>query len=175
MKNFKIAAVFSIVMPALFVGQVYSAAEVAQPLISPSYVTKAPVIDGKMSNDEWDNVTMITGFVGINHKLHTRQTKVWTAFDDDNLYFCFQSFSPNWLKGEIKERDSGLLFRDDVIELFLQPEGLDKYYQFATNTLGTKYDSRIHNSSWDGNWQVSCGVVKDKWFVAWLQAYVYCS
>ena len=145
-----------------------AAAEDAHParsLIAPTYVERAPVLDGKMADGEWDRVTMTTGFRYTDLSLAALQTEVWAAFDEENLYFCFRSENPGGVRATVKDRDGVGLFSEDAVEVFLQPGGEGSYYQFAANGLGTQFDSKDEKSAWSGDWRTAGAIVKDQWFV----------
>ena len=97
------------------------AAEPFRPRISPTFVTSPPVLDGTMSEGEWVRVASTTGFLYTDVTLAAMQSRVWTSFDENNLYICFQSYNPGGIDGAVKERDGVGLFREDAVEIFLQP------------------------------------------------------
>ena len=50
-------------------------------IIAPTFVKTPPVLDGKMAEGEWDQITMTTGFRYTDLSLATAQTEIWSAFD----------------------------------------------------------------------------------------------
>ncbi|MAE63537.1 MAG: hypothetical protein CMJ18_04635 [Phycisphaeraceae bacterium] len=142
-----------------------AADDAARSLIAPTFVDRPPVLDGKMSEGEWDRVTRITGFRHTDLTLAARQTEVWAAFDEEHLYVCFRSENPGGVRATIKDRDAVQIFGEDAVEIFIQPGGEGTYYQFAANGLNTRFDSRDEKSNWNGQWKAASGIVKDQWFV----------
>ena len=138
---------------------------VVRPLLAPTYVESPPVLDGKMSEGEWDRIASTTGFLYTDTSLAALQSRVWAAFDEETLYFCFQSSNPGGVKGSTKDHDGLALFVDDAVEVFLQPDIDGPYYQLAANSLDTRFDSEKQISSWNGEWRTASGVEKDKWYV----------
>ena len=152
-------------MTLLTVGAMAEASEPIRPRIAPTYVETPPVLDGKMSEGEWDRVASTTGFMYTDVTLAAMQPRVWTAFDEKNLYICFQSYNPGGVDGTVKERDEGGIFREDAVEIFLQPDGEGPYYQLAANSLDARFDSEGEIKSWSAEWKSASGVVKDQWYV----------
>jgi hypothetical protein len=136
------------------------------PLLSPAYVARAPVVDGLMSKGEWEGAASLTGFLRPDGKLSSQQVRLWAAFDEKNLYFCFQSFSPRSLMGTAKTSDDPGLFHDDVVKVFLRPGGTGPYYQFAVNPLGTRFEAEGTDSAWNATWHAASVVKKDVWLVS---------
>ncbi|MCD6219320.1 hypothetical protein J7K43_02915 [Candidatus Calescamantes bacterium] len=129
-------------------------------LIVVPYVKTGPTIDGKINDDEWKYATSVTGFVDTLGKLAKNQTQVFLCYDDKNLYLAFKSSFPGSLKSITHERDNLSLFRDDSIEIFLQPEP-SVYYQFAANSTNTIFDSKRKDFSWDAKWECKSYVKKE--------------
>jgi len=136
-----------------------------RPLVAPTFVQKPPVLDGTMSKGEWGRVASTTGFLYTDVNLAAMQSRVWTSFDEENLYICFQSYNPGGIDGAVKDRDEGDLFREDAVEIFLQPGGEGTYYQFGANSLDARFDSEGEIKSWNADWQSASGIVKDQWYV----------
>jgi hypothetical protein len=112
---------------------------------------------------------MTTGFLYTDATLAVRQTEVWAAFDEENLYFCFRTENPGGVRATVTDRDIASLFQEDVVEIFLQPSGEGSYYQFAANGLDTQFDSEKEAARWNGAWKSASAIVKDQWYVgaAW--------
>jgi len=126
-----------------------------------------PVIDGKLNDSCWKEAIEVASFhlvgTSIPAKYPTRMMLVWTP---DALFFGFHcakkkapfkiSATPYGLDGDV--------FRDDSIELFLQPDlAKPKYYQFITNALGSRYDGTGRDRSWDGSWRAAVAKTDTGW------------
>ena len=102
-------------------------------------------------------------FIQANKEKPTKppvSTKVTVAEDKDNFIFTFDCEEPA-LKDQVavkREHDSGMIWRDAGIELFLNPTGDRKnYYQIIVNVCGSIMDMKrvLHGtkSSADTKWE----------------------
>ena len=144
------------------------------PIVSIGKVAIPPTIDGVVSQDEWKGTSSVTGFLSAETlSLAGRQTTVKVCYDDENLYFLYQSPVDTQipLRAEAKGRDSRV-WDDDAIELYLNVPGTgiasSTLYQFVGNSIGTIFDRRqIYQkgweAKWDGNWVYANKVQKGVW------------
>jgi hypothetical protein len=129
----------------------------------------APVIDGALDDACWKKISYLKDFTllggGSIQESDSNSTKAKVLYDNKKLYIAFQCNESEMdkLKANIKDRDGGV-FNDDSLEIFIStnPEA-SGFYQFATNSLGTRYDAFSGNTAWDSDWK--CAVKKDK--TAW--------
>lgn len=143
---------------------------------------KAPIVDGKITDEEWKDAAAVGGF-GLHGqgRLASRQSSAWIGYDDNNLYVAVKSTvypAGRHLINLHKKRDGGF-FGDDVIEVLIDPFGGKHpggvpYFYFIGNSSGVIcHDSRempgIGQSemTWNGNWQFS-NQVDDNWWTAEL-------
>ncbi|MDQ2655870.1 MAG: carbohydrate-binding family 9-like protein [Bacteroidota bacterium] len=100
-------------------------------------VTKAPVIDGELSEDVWKNAAQSSRFVdliqGTRAHFDTRAAVLW---DDDYLYVAYWIEEPE-VRATLTERDAPI-YRDNDVELFIA--GRDGYYEFEINAYNTIYE-----------------------------------
>lgn len=98
---------------------------------------KAPKIDGKLNERCWEKAPKSPRFVdlvtGTPAFLDTRMAALW---DDRCLYLAFWIEEPN-VQAKLVKRDSPIYTENDV-EVFIA--GVDCYYEFETNALGTIYE-----------------------------------
>ncbi|MFW6157188.1 MAG: carbohydrate-binding family 9-like protein, partial [Armatimonadota bacterium] len=135
----------------------------ARPLLTAYRAETPPAIDGDLSDPCWQAAAPTSRFVLWGRDaLPEVQTTARVCFDDRRVYIAVEAMEPNLdprlnmldlVKAEVTERD-GRVFRDDCVEVFVQP-GRDEYYQLAVNSLGTLYDARAMDSSWDGEVEVA--------------------
>ncbi len=98
----------------------------------------APVIDGKIADDEWAASGGTSGFVGLNGVFAPRQTRVRYGYDDKFLYFAFAS--PFESAGNHDRGKAGALKHADLsnavdfFELWLKTP--EKHLQFMVNMNG---------------------------------------
>lgn len=134
---------------------------------------KAPVIDGVLNDSCWKNALEITNFIRLKNSGESarRKTRVYLAFDNDNLYigaFCQEeTINPVFNKlhefrAVEKKHDSPAIWRDDMMEIFLAPDSNNaaNYYHFAFNSLGTIYDELKQDpKAWTSNAKIAVAKV----------------
>ncbi|MFH1942574.1 MAG: carbohydrate binding family 9 domain-containing protein [bacterium] len=105
-----------------------------------------PVIDGILDDPIWKEAPFETGFV-IYHpdygKPMTEDTKVWYAYDRENLFFAFKCYDsePDKIKTSVTARDK--IRPDDWICLNLDTfNDHQSLYALYTNPMGIQMDSR---------------------------------
>jgi len=105
-----------------------------------------PVLDGILDDEVWQNAPMETGFMTYLPDYGSdmsSQTKVWYAYDRENIYFAFMCYDnePDKIKTSIAARDN--IRPDDWIcinmDTFNDQQGL---YCFYVNSRGIQMDSR---------------------------------
>ena len=137
------------------------------PTVAAVAVDAPPAIDGKLDDACWDEAIEVTGFhvfgKGAPAKYPTAMRLVTSG---ESLYLgvrCAKGKPPFKFVETARMRD-GDVFRDDSIEVFLQPDpSVLKYYQFVVNPLGNRYDGTGRDRSWDGRWEAAAVKTKTGW------------
>ncbi len=115
----------------------------------------APVIDGNIEEIWAKNGTRIDQFL-FKEKPAQAKTVAWIGCDKDNLYLAVRSFVSDIskIKANKYPKDSGRLFGEDCIEIFLDPARTGKvYYQLGLNAAGSKADVGLgRNIGWNTEW-----------------------
>lgn len=97
----------------------------------------APVIDGKLDDEAWQNASRSSSFVDLVHgspaKFDTRAAVLW---DDRFLYVAYWIEEPK-VAATLTKRDAPI-YQDNDVELFIA--GRDGYYEFEINALATIYE-----------------------------------
>ena len=129
-------------------------AQEERPVLTVSKAKSSPVIDGTIHEEEWKFATVTTGFSDQSGALTKDDTKVYVTYDDIGLHIAFTSTVAGRPKGKVTKRDEVKLFSEDVVEVRLNPdpEHPENYFLFAGNCMGTVYDSKRGDVSWNGNW-----------------------
>ncbi len=120
---------------------------------APLKAARAPVIDGVLDDAVWRQAAPLSGFltcVPDYGKPMLGDSKVYMAYDDENLYFAFRCYDPEppKIKAAVSSRDN--IFSDDWICI-----NLDSFfdhqtaYGFYINPLGIQSDTRITTTSED--------------------------
>lgn len=135
----------------------------ARPLLTACRTGEPPVIDGDLSDACWHTASPTSRFVLWGRDaLPEVQTRARVCFDDARVYIAVEAMEPNLdprlnmldsVRAEVTERD-GRVFRDDCVEIFVQPGDAD-YYQFAVNSVGALYDGRAMDGAWNGDCEVA--------------------
>jgi len=111
-----------------------------------SYVVKhtgkAPVIDGDVDEQIWQQAKWTNDFVDIEGNLKPKpplQTNVKMLWDDSCLYIAARIYDPHvWAK--FKNHDE-VVYRENDFELFVDPLNTGhQYYEIEVNALNTIFD-----------------------------------
>ncbi|MEN6401844.1 MAG: sugar-binding protein, partial [Armatimonadia bacterium] len=153
-------------------------AEAAVPFALASYAQTPPRVDGLMDDECWQRSSDLSPFLlsgGV--EAAAEQTRARLAYDKDNLYLfleCYEAALNPVLqkrasfKADQTEHDSNV-FRDDAVELFLQPSQAEgTYYHLAVNSRGALYDARceasgVNDKSWDSGAKAAGKVGERSW------------
>ena len=142
------------------------------PMVRVGRAAAPPRIDGKLDDACWTNAAVLTPFLRHDGMgLARQQTIGRMCWDDRALYMAFTcseralvpaSQKSHLLKREVTRHD-GPVFGDESIELFLRPGATGHYYQLAANILGTRYESRAMDASFDAPWQAATTTGTTAW------------
>ena len=93
-----------------------------------------------------------------------RANRFQIAWDDTNLYLlsvCPLDGGPAFLAGT--HDHDGELWRDDTVEVFIQPPDTAVYFHFGWNAAGTRAEERVQDRSWDPEWRLLTEVTPAAW------------
>ena len=138
-------------------------------------VYDAPVIDGHLSEDAWQQAQPATDFFRAEQNRGIparRRTEPRVLFDDQTIYIGFHCWEPGMteLRETLTRRDSRV-WADDAVEFVIDTyHDRRNAYIFGVNTLGTQMDQRVSNESaftlsWDASWQAQVQKHADHWTV----------
>jgi hypothetical protein len=113
--------------------------------------SKAPVIDGKLSDACWSQGVVVSPFL-LNKasEFAKEQTQVYMTYDDNNIYVGFRCFAnvldprQNRLHefvDKVKERDSAVIFKDDCVVMLFSPDA-KVCYELIVNANGAVSDAK---------------------------------
>lgn len=164
----------TVILTANCQAQEYSTPQIRLPL-----APKAPVIDGKINAEEWQNAGRMEGF-GRGKSLAPMQAGFWVSGDNNNLYIAVRSETPPG--GKLMSRANpapGVTdarpFMDDSVEIVVDPfralgtdkTGKRRLYHFITNAKGAIYDQAYNLSgggeAWRGDWRIANNVTATYW------------
>ena len=113
-------------------------------------VGSKPKIDGNLNEPAWQRpptipeLRMLAGGGPAAEK-----TAVWVAYDDEGLCVAFRCSESQMDKLQAKLTDRGSpLYREDDVEVFIQPPGSPRCFQFAVNALGARSDNFGNETNW---------------------------
>lgn len=101
-------------------------------------------IDGKLDEPDWLAYERVTGFVRRDGGEAEAQTYVRILYDDDYIYLGLEMEEPlvEELVSAAYERDSGRIWNDDTVQIFIDPEGEGlRYVHLTVNPGGVLRDS----------------------------------
>ena len=143
--------------------QVSGAGEVSRPPAAiAGKLAGAIRLDGTLKEPAWQQGEWSTGFRMLSNKAAERvpapvQTRFKVLYDADALYVgvvCDEP-TPDGLKAAATFHD-GAVWGDDCVELFLDPEGVGRYYHhLIVNSQGTVFDAYaadyglVHGKLWN--------------------------
>ena len=109
---------------------------------------KAPVIDGKLDDEVWQQAAPTEAFVRFDANRaegKPLKTTAKMAWDEGALYVAWECEDPD-IWSTIKERD-GNLWEGEVVELYVDPDGDgENYKEFEISPLNTVIDLNIPES-----------------------------
>lgn len=122
-------------------------------------------IDGALDDPAWANAARVQLAYNPNGGPAPVQTTAMLTYDDTNLYVAFDASEPmmSKLKATVVKRD-GPTFYDDSVEVFVDPtDKRREYYHLSTNTLGTRFDQKVMNPGWNGEWNTASKLGANGW------------
>ena len=127
----------------------------------------APVIDGKLDDSAWQQITPIEAF--IIAELETTvpdKTQVYLGFDETALYVGFRCFQDKSTMIANQTRKDGSFKFEDHVAVYLDTyHDKRRTYGFAVNPLGTQLDEKQGDLGWDGEWVAVTSVEESVWTV----------
>jgi hypothetical protein len=131
--------------------------------------TKAPVIDGKLDDNCWENQAVtITPFLNVkSNSFAKEQTQAYMVYDDKNIYIALKCYARvldpmqnrlHEFTDKVKENNSKSIYKDDCVIILFAPD--DKNcYELTVNANGAVADAlckapdywQSRNTKWNSN------------------------
>jgi len=126
-----------------------------------------PVIDGKLDDPAWGNLSPMGAFAGPGGRPADPPTLLWVAHDDDNLYVALRCAEPRMeaVKADLTDADADV-FDEECAVVLLDPGHESRPRQFvelAANLLATKHDAFNDDHQWNGTWRAAVQRGRDGW------------
>ena len=124
-------------------------------------------MDGRLDDEPWSRAVPVSDFLQMGDKTAPpEETSVRVMYDRDAFFFGVEAkVEHGWgkLLAEQTVRD-GDVYADDSIEFFVYaPNG--EYYQVVVNTLGTIYDARGFDKTFDCQATAAVQVDEDRYTI----------
>jgi hypothetical protein len=122
-------------------------------------------LDGKLVDPTWLHASQATIRLTNLGDSANEQTQVLLGYDKDNLYVGIRAFEFDMgsIKGTVTTHN-GPVFKDDSVEIFLDPKGDGKdYFHLAANVLGTTFQQRDTSIAWSADWVAVTGRESNAW------------
>jgi Carbohydrate family 9 binding domain-like/Laminin G domain len=119
-----------------------------QPMVRSVSKGVAPVIDGRLDDPVWRKAKFMGGFVSFMQGAKANPDTEWAIMSDGKqIYIGVRCLDSNAARIAAKPRErDGMVFVDDSIELFIDPDASgDHYMQFALSAANVQFDSVITN------------------------------
>lgn len=126
-------------IPIMFLGGTAIAAPLSYEC---RFSAKDPVIDGRLDDDAWKDISWTSDFIDIRGKEEAKprfRTRAKMAWCEQGLCIAAELEDPHvW--GTLTRKNS-IIFHDNDFEIFLDPDGDTlNYYEFEINALGTIWE-----------------------------------
>ena len=132
-------------------------------------VKKAPVLDGLLTDKTWQNAYKFKLMSSLDgNSTPSQDTEIFLLRDVNNLYIgvkCTEPFVKK-IKSPTRSHD-GSIWADDSIEIFLGEQGKSTYYQFSANAVGSTYDGKVKQGSWNSGFKVEAKKQNGFWVQEW--------
>ena len=97
------------------------------------------VLDGRLDEEAWHGAARGGDFLPFGALEPIAQTTFRVLYDADNVYFGVRAKEDHPERLRLKEKDGGHIWLDDSIEVFVLPERGKPYFQFAINSIGSRF------------------------------------
>ncbi|WP_242927817.1 DUF5916 domain-containing protein [Pontibacter vulgaris] len=119
--------------------------------------TVAPVIDGKLEPEVWQQVTPATDFITFdpaNGKPSAQKTEVYTLYDNDAVYIgaILYDTAPDSVLTQLGYRDSGENNSDMFGVYFDTYNDKQNAFSFLVSAAGVQTDIKLSQGRQDGSW-----------------------
>ncbi len=137
------------------------------PVVCVPRLSKAPVIDGLLEENVWQEAAQVT----IARDTRTGEVvsppaQAWLGYDDKALYIAFRCEEPlmKQIVMEHSGRDAEGIWQDDSVEVFIDPSGeRRRYAHIIINAAGAMLDEIGTSEKWDSSASVGVKRYDKEW------------
>ncbi|WP_281233570.1 carbohydrate-binding family 9-like protein [Flavobacterium gelatinilyticum] len=140
-------------LPLFFISVIFTNSIYSQSI--PIYKTNEKIsIDGDLS--DWKNPFLGPFVIHNSGEKAVQSTMVSFSWNDQNLYIAYRS-ADSQIVGKSQPKDSKIYETDDLVEIFIDPDGDGKnYVEIGVNAFSTYYDMLLKCISPEcGGWNTS--------------------
>jgi hypothetical protein len=100
------------------------------------------IIDGDLS--DWETPFLVPFVIHYSGAKASQETYAALSWDNENLYLAYKCIDFKII-GSAKKQDAPIFKTDDLVELFIDPDGDSKYYfEIGVNAFSSNYDMIIN-------------------------------
>jgi len=129
------------------------------------HLESEPAMDGQIDKSSvWNKIPYISGFAKIGSGETSpakKETSFKLGYTENTLYLLVKCDDSEISEILDSHKDKESVFADDSIEIFISPEAGGRYFQFATNPAGSRWNTPP--VLWD--WKVKAFKKKDCWIL----------
>ncbi|MBN2716084.1 MAG: carbohydrate-binding family 9-like protein [Deltaproteobacteria bacterium] len=124
------------------------------------YVEKAPIIDGRVNDAQWESAAVLSRFVDtVTGRITRASTELKLLWDSKNLYVAMTAEDQELLS-PYTDSDSPDIWKADALDIFLQPSETGPYFELQANPDGIIYDAyyasyRKADATWNSKAKVA--------------------
>ncbi|MCM8769772.1 MAG: DUF6067 family protein [Candidatus Omnitrophica bacterium] len=142
--------------------------EILPNIVTVPFLTKPPVIDGRISPGEWEKMTRLGDFCSLREKpgyLKREKIEAYLGYDRENLYLMVRTPYTGKLDYRTWKMKDGSLTGEESYEIFVHPPltDLPEIYQFVGNPAGNQMDLKSLDINWNGRWYWKTMVAESEW------------
>ncbi|HUS81086.1 MAG TPA: carbohydrate-binding family 9-like protein [Armatimonadota bacterium] len=132
------------------------------PMVTAGRLAADVTVDGRVAVGEWDGAAPIAGFVKPGDGLARASSSCSVGWDSQGLVALWRCEG----RPVYEQRGhDGELWRDDAVEVMLQPPGEAQYYHFLAGPGGDTAEELGRDRSWDAAWNAGTSVGDGSWLL----------
>jgi len=130
-------------------------------------VTAPPNLDGSLDDAAWKSAFSSDRFTVNLGQPAANKTRMWMAFDKDNLYLAFQcAVTPGKLKTTFpKDYNGDGVWGDECLDFKISADGLRHVQQFLVTPAGAYCAIRDSDAKWNAPWKRAARVQGDAYVI----------
>ncbi|HSJ07923.1 MAG TPA: DUF5916 domain-containing protein [Longimicrobiales bacterium] len=145
----------------------------ARPSLTAVRAPAAPVIDGRLDDEVWQQAPAAADFRQLRPRpgeMASQRTQAWVAYDDEAVYVAIRAHdtAPDSIASQLARRDATGIYSDWVDVIIDSFHDRRTAYRFTVNPHGVKKDVLHYNDtqedlSWDAVWDVATSIDDGGW------------